>query len=353
MLFIRDDDGRDMSGERGAGDDEAATARTVRPPTGNTGVEIKDTEQNDWFPGSLYGKGLDYLTLSMSAEVAADWMPFTGVVDTGGVRKGFRASERRGHVGGTGWRRWEPTVESKRWGLEYESWEWDGSDAVVPARWFRGRDVRPSRVDVAWDFTVPYELLADEVADLCSTWMNAKGLKKGVDGEADINTRYIGAKGSDRRLRIYRKDLQLESWLIEFGPTMRVELILKGDHAAAWWDVWSSDESKGIDVAAGHTYDLTGFDVQPSRAAVPALKVLDAAGDPAQGVFAFIKQYSAVIDAAAEAGVDILGLVAEHQANRGVSGAWRRSQWLEKMLSVGVERVENAVRAIIAREVRA
>jgi hypothetical protein len=353
MLLNRAEVVRDVVGGGWAGDGNPAPANTGQPPTGNTGVEIKDTEQTSWFEGNLYGKGLDYLTLSMSAEVARDWMPLTGRVDAGRPRPGFRSSEKRAHVGGTGWRRWEPSVESKRWGLAYESWEWDGTDAVVPARWFRGRDVRPSRVDVAWDFSVPYELLADDVAERAGMWMRAKDIKGGVAGEGNVNTRYIGAKGSDRRLRIYRKDLQLESWLMEFGPTLRVELTLKGDHAAAWWNVWASDELNAIDVAAGHVYDLVGFDVQPGRAAVPALSVLDEAVDPAQGVFSFIRQYSTIIDACSEAGIDVFGLVAEHQANRSVSSAWRRKQWLEKILSVGVDRVESAVRAIIAREVTA
>lgn len=319
-----------------------------QPPFANRGVETYIARTEGVVSGELLGSGLDYLTVSMGTETAGAWLPSTRLLEPGKPQPGFGSSERRECLGGQCWRRWEPHQESKRWAREYESWEFDGGNAVVPGRWFRGREVRPSRVDVAWDFSVAESETAEVVQDRVREHAEARGfVADGKTGEAGVFTCYVGSIHSERRLRIYRKDLKDEGWLLQFGPTLRVELILKQERAVSWWRVWSEDEARAIAAAAAHVLEITGRCVQADVGDVPPPLRLDDAVDPAQQLFWALKQCGGVLAAGVDAGVDVLGLLMESRDHAGRKSRWDSRLLADRMRAAGVDEVERWTRKLM------
>lgn len=319
-----------------------------RPPFANRGVETVETRTNRGFVGRPSGVGVDWLSMTLAAEVAAELVIQTELVEVGKGKEGFRQAERRAMMGGEAWRRFEPVTASRRWGLAYESWEWDGPSAGWPAEWCRGRDCRPSRVDVAFDFSVPDGVSADDVFESMREEVQRRELLVGISGQGGVNTRYIGGKESERRIRIYRKDLEDEAWALQFGPTVRIELILRGDVAEDWWDGWSISREGALREAAGHVFEMTGCEVLADWEVPTGLQRVRESFEVAAAFKWVIRQYGAVLDVAFECGVDLVSLVAERAAKSGRAGRWRRDRLRRAVEAVGVEQLEQAIRSLLA-----
>lgn len=316
------------------------------PPCANRGVVTARNRTNMVPEGSLFGCGVDWLTCSMSSEVAAELVSLSELVEEGTKRLGFARSERRTMYGGEGWRRWEPHQASRRWGKDYESWEWSGAAGGWAASWLRGRDAKPTRVDVAFDFEVSAQVLADTVADRFEAW-SSRRFTTGIAGQGGVNTRYVGAVSSPRRLRVYRKDLREVGWAAEFGPILRVEVVLKEEFAEDWWARWCVSEEGAVRRAAHHVFELTGFDVLSDAEAVPSLCRPAASWELADKLFWMFRQYGAVLDAAFEAGIDLVAIAGELERRPGRMAAWRRAQLAKSIQGVGPGAVESALRTML------
>lgn len=295
---------------------QAASARTgfqpSQPPLANRGVETTDTEQTGVFDplsvGEPFGVTLDYLTVTVPESGASALLSETQFEEPGKSGRGFRQSERRLCTGGDCWRRWEPVSPSAAWGLSYESWEFSGPQAYPSADRLRARECRPSRVDVCWNFSVPEELTACVFAEPLTLRAQERGIEPGVSGHNNINTRYIGSINSDRRIRIYRKDKRDEAWLIDRGPVLRVELVLKGARALAWWAVWCRSQSDAYAAAAAHLVDMVGWSPVGEVGIMPPV-LPSPTVDAAQAVFHFMRQHGSELASLQDAGVDIFGLL--------------------------------------------
>lgn len=316
------------------------------PPSANRGVVTAVTRTNLVPEGSLFGCGVDWLTCSFASQVAAELVTLSELAEEGSKRPGFARSERRTMMGGEGWRRWEPHQASRRWASDYESWEWSGPSAGWPASWLRGRDAKPSRVDVAFDFEVPADVLSDTVADRFESWAS-RHFTTGIAGQSGVNTRYVGAVSSARRLRVYRKDLRDVGWAAQFGPILRVELVLKEEFAEDWWAAWCLSEEGALRGAAHHVFELTGFEVLADSQAVPALRRPSGSWELADKLFWMFRQYGAILDAAFESGVDLVSIAAERQRGAGRMSTWRRSELAKSIDAVGPEAVESALRTML------
>lgn len=252
-------------------------------------------------------RGVDGVTATVGTIEAAQLIGETEELEAGYARHGFQRSEQRKCMGGELWRRWEPIQASERWGKAYESWDALGYPASWLAERLRSIPSRASRVDVAWDFQVDDSTTPDTIAEAIRSHVDAAGITLGISGQGDRNTRYVGSSDSDRRVCIYRKDWETPGFVEMFGPTLRVELRLRGEHAAAWWDVWRGTDEGGYAVACGHVAQMCGFRPQDGLERVPQIVPPDGA-DAAAELFQFAKQHGGRIDAWIRAGVDVAAI---------------------------------------------
>ena len=204
-----------------------------QPPSANRGVENEGKAFR--FIGkkgvSVENRGIDYLTLTAGPRGASALMLQTKDDEPGIAVRGFKKTEQRLCLGGVCWRRWEPVTPSNAHGLNYESWEWSSTVAGVMARELIGVDeLRPTRVDIAFDFIVPESMKADYLIKRCKKWIEGRALTIGISGTDGVNTRYVGSAKSSRRIRIYRWDLRHDD-LFDDRAIMRVELVLREEHA--------------------------------------------------------------------------------------------------------------------------
>jgi hypothetical protein len=237
------------------------------------------------------------------------------------------------------WRRWKPRQESKRFGREYESWEWSGVESEWAARRLRAElEVKPTRVDIAWDVSVPEYVTADTAWEAIAGHVQRAGLTGGISGQAGINTRYVGSTTSTARVRIYRKDLQDEAWSVQFGRTLRIELVLKGERAEAWWRLFASDPEDAFAAGAGEIQRMTGLAMQQQRQELPQLASSPAANE-GQRCVEFLRQYGASLKAWSDAGLPVMDLAADalRQASRNTQNVAKKRT--EAIRRAGVEQV--------------
>jgi hypothetical protein len=261
-------------------------------------------------------------------------------------RPGFARSEQRKTLGGIAWRRMDPHQASDQWGKAYESWEFSGNAAWWPTQFLRSRERRPTRIDVAWDFSVDAGYTADTFHDAVEPWCTSKGITTGISGHAGVNTRYIGSRKSDRMVRVYRKDLQ-DSILAEIlGPTLRVELVLKGDHAAAFWQVWkdATSDDAAWPAAAAVLHHMTGLAISPGE--VPQLEVPECK-DESQRLLAFVEQHGPTLVAFVDAGVPLLDLCRDHSLDASKPTRMRQGKRVRELQRQGVEQVTQLVRDVL------
>jgi hypothetical protein len=242
-------------------------------------------------------------------------------------------------MGGPCWRRTEPHQLSKHFGLDYESWQFPSGASLWAGDYLADKRGRPSRVDVAFDIQVDPSMTADRFIDRVRPFTK---LAIGVQGENDVNTRYIGSKDSGRRIRVYRKDLQPQKGLFfaqEFGAVLRVELILKDEYAWQWWSAWKSDKSRAFAAAAQTIRAMCGASIGSEFADLPPLLRADPQTEVGQQIFTFIQQNRTMLYALHECGIDVGPRVAS-QVRRGGKLQKHRAEAL-------VERVVQAKRHLV------
>lgn len=304
------------------------------PPTANRGVDTT----------KLTGRGIDFLSMTVPASTAATLEASTDLEDEGRPSIGFKRSERRVCPGGHAWRKREPFQASKRWGTAYESWEWESTGAGWPSEFLRGRECKPTRIDVAFDFDVPEDFLADHFAEAVRSHAEARGLTIGISGQGNVNTRYIGAAESIRRVRVYRKDFQRPLWAEMFGPTLRVELILKDEQAEAFWRVWCEDTERAFAAAAAHVAELTGVIVQ-TVGDVPQL--IEPEGiDEAASIFEFMRQHGPRLAAWDEAGLPVLDMARRQRLTASRMTQHRCTGIIRRVRDLTVQHIVSLVEAM-------
>lgn len=308
--------GQSVPGGGGPVDELTSQPRAVS--AGSGGERVAGADPPLLTGGSLhlyphFSRGIDYLTFTCPEVIGralCEWTEFDE--DGSGKAEGFRKSERRLTLGGKCWRKMEPVSSSRAYGFAYECWEWDGAPAHLAAQWLSRREGRPSHIDVAWDFEVPPGLTSDVVAESIAAHIEAAGLKPGINGEGIDRTHYVGARSSERRLRIYRKDLQKgDLWkALNLPPVLRVELIVKKRVAHAAWAKWVESEEAFFSSCAGEVQRMTGLTVQGEWDQLPTLS-LPGEVEPAAQVFQLLLQYGSIISDLDSAGLPLLELAAE------------------------------------------
>lgn len=300
-------------------------------------------------PLEVCSRGVDWLTVSMSSDMSHEIRngPFVGrsLQNFSARAVKFECGERLMCFGGEVSRRWNPLQRSRRWSFDYESWEFDGSHADWWARQLPS-EVSPSRVDVAYDHRCPDDFLACDFAAAILPYLERRGITPGVSGEGSYLTRYVGAKTSPRRVRIYRKDIQAPALAVMgIGPLLRVELILREDHAKRFWLSWTQNGPEAAFRGAAEAIQhMTGWVVQADAEPLPQLDVPPSI-DFGQQVFEFLRQHGATLRAARANGVDLSDL-AEYapvpERTRFREDA-RRRQWEQ----AGPAQVVEVVRALM------
>jgi hypothetical protein len=332
-----------------------------QPPFANRGVATSHPlilSRERGLPGWAQGvggiawrPGVDFLTLSMPEAVGGLLVGETELEEAGSPRPGFKSSERRVCLGGSCWRRWEPHQPAKGWGLGYESWEWEGDAADGAAGRMRDRESRASRADVEFTYACEPGLTACQVVD---AWRDPakpektrEGFVIGASGDEPWLTRYVGASSSERRVRVYRWDRK-HLWLggIEAPPLLRVELVLKGEHARSWWRAYQGAVDEGRRVAAAHVHAMTGVRLVTGSLEVPEREP-DAVADVASDLFEFMEQNAGKIAAFEAAGVDVIGLARERAESARRETVWRMKQRVKRLKRAGPERVVDAVRSMM------
>lgn len=339
-----------MSSTREAG----AGAALVAGPghRGLIGVRAGQTDPPLLTGGSLqpipgvrpFSRAVDFLTLTLGVREAEPLLSECPLCEEGKAWHGFRVSERRDVLGGKVWRRASPVTPSRAHGLEYESWEWQSEVAALNVARVRGIG-SASRVDVNFDFEVSALLTAQ-------AWFEAHALQHvsnvdltwGLSGNSPHFTVYVGAPSSERRVRVYRKDVQQGgAWW--WGPVLRVELQLRGESARDWWTGFGIDEEAAYAVAAGQIHRMTGVHVN-ARESDWSHFVQPEICDIAQGVFQFVKQYGELVDDLASSGVDVLALCADKPGGSRMAGTRSRKR-REALQRVGPSTVESVVRRLL------
>lgn len=266
-----------------------------------------------------WSESVDWLSLTLPSASAADLLALTGLREDGYGGRGFRRSEQRDCPdGGWCWRRWEPWSESKAHGRDYECWEWASAVADDALEWLPSDlDARCTRLDVAFDFAVD-RFRADDLAAWIRPHCESNRLTMGISGHAGVNTHYVGSPRSDRRIRIYRRDLKsIMEWAIshpdamimgDYGPqwcvaVLRVEVMLRRDVADAVWQMLRCDREAAIAAARGHLREMTGLAIERCGG-VPQI-ASKAASEGEQMIIEWLHQQGDMIEACRRAGVDI------------------------------------------------
>jgi hypothetical protein len=261
--------------------------------------------------GYLADTSFDWLSLTVSASASRTLVNMTQFREDGRPIAGFGASESRICLGGTCWRKMQPHQSEKAcgYGKNYESWEFSGPVAHSNIPKLVGLDCKPTRIDVAFDFKVDSAYTPDEWIESVRSHFENKRLNDGISGQNDINTRYIGSKQSDRRIRVYRKDIQDLVIAQCTGPCLRIELILKAAYAVAFWRILCESSDNAVRVAAAYITEMTGFVPLPDNTAcLPHFEKKIPSKLPGR-ILNFIKQYALFFKVVQNSKIDIQALI--------------------------------------------
>lgn len=323
------------------------SVRTLEPPAkGCPPAVIRGAKSSHQDPFPIVDRAWDWLSISVPMDTAHALEAAT-VEDEHGfpvTRKGFTAGQARLCMGGECRRYWDPRVESKQYGRDFEGWEWAGGIARWAAGWLRGREGRPSRIDVQWTYSVPPDFTADTWAISADQHAARIGTTVGVTGHAGVNTRYIGGRTADLRIRCYRKDLRDSAWMFEHGPSLRVELTLKRATARAFWQLHQDNPESAFDAAAGHVLRMTGFRPQAAIGPRPQCEPSPTA-DAAQMLLQWLDQNGERLNMLADAGVNLFDLAGRRADTLSRAALARSAKLRRRFERVDWTRVEDIVRA--------
>ena len=304
------------------------------PPTANRGVAT----------GRLTSKGVDFLSVTVDQDAAFALISSTILDEHGRGTTGFQQSQWRTCIGGRVLRKFQPYQPSQQFGTSYESWEWASSSADTAAKSLIGKRVKPTRVDIAFDLEVDEDYTSDDYIRAIEEHATGKNFTLGISGSNGINTRYIGAATSPRRIRVYRKDKQDDVWSQFFGPTLRVELILREEQAENWWATWIDDPDKGYQVAAAHILAMTGHQLHDVTD-IPQI-IPPECGDEAATLFEFLKQYGPTLSAWQQAGIPVMTMAKyqrKHASRYSKAKAQRLVNRIKDLGAVQVCQIVNAL----------
>lgn len=325
-------------------DDSRTLTREEDPPLLTGGLSLYK---------NLTGVSVDYLTVTIPSRLSSRLLRRTKLEREGGYSEGFNQSELRLCEDGKVWRRFDPRESSNDYGREYESWKYNGPQATPAARYLRRLDdVRPTYVDVAFDFGCRPGDTSDALLEGCREWYQGRGLSDGIngntrpDGQTD-NTRYVGSRSSERRIKIYRKDLRSEAFGAMHGPTLRVEITLKNQHARRWWAMLTDyGFDRAYAVAAAHIQDMSGMECHFGIDDVPEL-VQPPQSPAAEQLCNTLRQCSGTLRAALESGIDVLDLVHCMTDAAGDRTAARIAAKKREFDAVGPREIEDICRLLI------
>lgn len=282
--------------------------------------------------------------------------------------KGFRHHEWRQVWGGNAQRHTGALSRSKRWGKDYELWNWTGkqascADMVLQRVEVEQRDWKATRVDIAFDFAVGGDISAPSIGREWEAVTEAQALDSGPTGQGNevTWTWYIGGKSSERRIRIYRKDIEsgqchsekdpaTGEWIFRgMPPTMRVELMLRGEHAAKALEHVIEGHTALGRFAAAHVQAMTGFTPCDEVGELPKIDRPEPSGI-GRKTAAMIDQYGATLEACLAAGVDLERLLKVREDKMSVRTKQRSRKALAQALEVGSDAITwEAIGLLLAR----
>lgn len=287
------------------------------------------------------GSGVDFCTVTVSEDAGRVLLAKTLPSEPGGARTGFKVSEHRVCMGGFVWRRWEPIQPSKDFGERYESWECESQ----ASRWLDAEalalEARPTRLDYAYDFACDIDLFPRDVLSVFRHHLVKTRMEPHFAGPESSCTVYVGSRTSDRRVKIYRRDLKDEALLLDgYPPMVRVEVELRGDAVRALWSHRKATGDDGKAIAATHVADLIGYAVQDHLDPLPPLpaEATDEA-DVAQMLLQFIEQNASMLDAVRLLGVDLSPFVRSRVAGFSRMTEWRHRERMAKFAGADPEAV--------------
>lgn len=325
-------------------DDIAIFDAIADPPLLTGGLTTPNPHLN-----ALTGGSVDYLTITIPSESAHILVDGTDFAEPGYAKDGFRESEQRSTPAGVVFRRWSPRQKSNAHGLDYESWLFPGPQAAAGVHLAKSiSEARPSRIDIAFDYSCDPFTTSDDVLESFRDHFESLRMTDGISGQGGINTRYIGSSSSTRRLRIYRKDLEDEAYAKLHGPTIRLEVVLKDQHAAAWWKHYASGGlSAGFAIAAAHLQYITGQKLVEHHEDVPELVSVDAS-PPAEHLAQWVKQNASMLCAFCDAGIDLKNLCDMQVKQQNRQARYRRKRKTKTIRDVGPQNVENLAALILS-----
>lgn len=276
------------------------------------------------------GAGVDYLTVTVPAESDAELVERTAFHAPGNARPGFQFSEERLLLGGTAWRRTNPIQPSKDYGDDYASWESSGRASDHLTRLALAVESRATRQDYAFDFACPADFYPRDILPVIRPHLDETRMVPRFVGPEHSCTVYLGSPNSDRRVKIYRRDLKDPGLLADgLPPQMRVELTLTGDLGKSLWHHRRTTGVDGLAIASTHVAEIIGHAPYNDLEPLPLLRYTSEEADAAQMLLQFCKQHASTILACDARGID---LVAIANAQRGVfsrTTEWRHQQRLE------------------------
>lgn len=351
----------------------------AHPPLANRGGDSQQTTNNDPIstrypyvePGrELLWKGVDFFGATVPPGIAASLVDHMVQCTDGKALRGFERSAEYLCPGGKLWRRWEPVTASPRWGKAYEYLE----AAASPSEWLAERlaasvsEIRSTRLDLATDWIAdgcpaPVDLVR-QFADHNNRTRNGVVCHVRGGGPDWKHTWYVGAPGAERRLRIYRKDVEDPGLYFEPDPDgeyrqgvaiMRVELELRTPHAHPMYELWSAGEPATWSAFGRHFFDLTGATLPLPVGDIPPVERRSNV-EAIQTLFHLFRSYAPQLDTMYEVGFDvgeIARFVAEKPQDR--SNAKRRKRWKRSLQAAidthGIEGLQEYLRTMLLRGV--
>lgn len=292
--------------------------------------------------------GTDYITVTVSKAAGTALTLSTHPFEPGTPQRGFKSSERRLCPGGAVWRRWSPGQPSNHFGDDYESWETEAE----ASRWLDlaslPLDSRPSRQDYAFDFAVLPDLMPRDLLPLFRDHLAGTRIEPHFAGPESSCTVYIGSRQSDRRVKIYRRDLKDPALLADgFPPMIRIELELRGDYGHALWQHRQATGADGLAVACTHIAAMIGYRVAEESQQLPSLIEASDEADASQMLFQFIHQNAGMLDAADRAGIDLAKLARARVHLFSRATEYRHAQRVGQLLAVDPRSLERSILAMI------
>jgi len=245
-----------------------------------------------------------------------------------GKQPGFSRSESRTYFSYEIFRRFDPIQSSLKFGRDYESWMFRSVASHLMTQYLLTvpgvADISyPSRIDLTYDFECPSEYYPASFIDDHRSKIKERRLEVHTAGPEFIGTRYIGSRKSDDYVRIYRKDLEDDSYK---KPVLRIELEIKGDRAKLYWsEACTFGLERVMRGGSAAFWVKTGFELLPDSLEMPSCPPSKVAPF-ADSFCSMLYQYGPILFAADRAGIDLAGFAQYRVENSSRNTKWRFDQ---------------------------